>query len=341
MKTRTLLWFVAPSVALMLVFIALPLASVFWQSFFVTRTLFQEVTVESCQPGFLTQTCTTEVRSQPVLRDGKPVTERVFVGWENYRIVMQPDALVAAFSPGGNGWADVRQIDFWRALRFTLTFTLVTLPLVIGLGLAIALALNAALASIRGPIIFISLLPYIVTPVVGALSIRWLFIGDGILTAALRWLTGQNIIMFAQSWTIEILLLTYRVWHVAPFAFVVFYAALQTVNQDTLESAVVDGASRFERLRYVILPHLAPFMVFVALIHLMDAYRVFDEIVGFSAQAHPISLQWLTYSLLMPDGSGSRAIGRASASSMLTMIGIVALLVPLLVRTWRDHHQKG
>ena len=46
-------------------------------------------------------------------------------------------------------------------------------------------------------------------------------------------------------------MLFYRVWHVAPFAFIVFYAGLQTVDQDTLESSVIDGASRLERLRYV------------------------------------------------------------------------------------------
>ncbi len=109
------------------------------------------------------------------------------------------------------------------------------------------------------------------------------------------------------------------------------------VDRDTLESAVVDGASRFERLRLVVIPHLKPLIVFVALIHLMDSYRVFDEVVGFSAQAHRISLQWLTFSLLTPDETGNRAIARASASSMLTMIGIVLLLVPLLIGAWRDH----
>ncbi|MGI9502014.1 MAG: carbohydrate ABC transporter permease, partial [Geminicoccaceae bacterium] len=129
----------------------------------------------------------------------------------------------------------------------------------------------------------------------------------------------------------------YRVWHVAPFAFVIFYAGLQTVNQDTLESAIVDGASRFERLRYVIVPHLMPLIIFITLIHLMDAYRAFDEIVGFSSQAHRISLQWLTFDLLTPDDSGNRSISRASASAMLTMIGIVILLIPLIMRTWRDH----
>jgi multiple sugar transport system permease protein len=81
-----------------------------------------------------------------------------------------------------------------------------------------------------------------------------------------------------------------------------------------------------------------PLIVFVALIHLMDAYRVFEEIVGFSSQAHVISLQWLTYDFLQPDDSGNRAVSRASASAMLTMIGIVILLIlPLLRKTWRDH----
>jgi multiple sugar transport system permease protein len=77
--------------------------------------------------------------------------------------------------------------------------------------------------------------------------------------------------------------------------------------------------------------------VFIALIHLMDCYRAFEEVVGFSSQAHRITLQWLTYDYLTPDDSGNRSISRASASAMLTMVGIVILLIPLLRRTWRDH----
>ena len=79
-----------------------------------------------------------------------------------------------------------------------------------------------------------------------------------------------------------------------------------------------------------------PLIVFVALIHLMDAYRAFEEVVGFSSQAQRITLQWLTYDLLQPDDAGNRAISRASASAMLTMIGIVLILIPPLRRTWRD-----
>ena len=92
----------------------------------------------------------------------------------------------------------------------------------------------------------------------------------------------KDIAMFANAWTLELLMIIYRVWHVAPFAFTVFYAGLQTVNKEILESAVIDGANRFERLRYIIIPHLMPLIIFVSLIHLMDSYRVFEEIVAFS-----------------------------------------------------------
>ncbi|WP_299504107.1 carbohydrate ABC transporter permease [uncultured Roseobacter sp.] len=336
MKFKTFAAFVGPSVFMMLLFIAAPLVSVFIQSFQVTQPILQQVEVETCTPGFLTQTCVTETKTVPVLDDaGKTMTETRWVGLQSYRNVLQMDKFWEAV--GNGSWNDIMQIDFWKALRFTLSFTLLTLPLVIGVGLAIALAVNNATRSIRGPIIFISLLPFIITPVIGSLSIYWLFVGDGILTAMMERWSGTNISMFAQAWTIELLMYFYRVWHVAPFAFVIFYAGLQTVNMDTLESAVIDGASRWERLRHVIVPHLMPLIVFIALIHLMDCYRVFEEIVGFRSQAHVISLQWLTYDFMTPDDAGNRAISRASASAMLTMIGIVFLLILPLRRTWRDH----
>jgi multiple sugar transport system permease protein len=341
MRGRTFFAFVGPSLFMMILFIGLPLISVLVQSFYVTQQRFERVTVESCTPGFLTQNCTQETRTRPVLdANGRPETTTVFVGFDTYRTLLQPERVAAAFAEGDQGLRALLNIDFYRALRFTLTFTLITLPFVIGLGLAIALAVNNAVRSWRGPLIFVSLLPFIITPVIGALSIRWLFIGDGIMTNFLEFLTGQNISMFAQGWTIEILMLFYRVWHVAPFAFVIFYAGLQSVDQDVMESAIVDGASRFDRLRYVVIPHLMPLIVFVSLIHLMDSYRVFEEVIGFSSQAYRISLQWLTFDFLIPDNSGNRSIARASASSMLTMVGIIILLIPLLRRTWREHRSR-
>jgi len=338
MKFKTFAAFVAPSVLMMLIFIAVPLLLVFGESFYRTSPVMEVVEFESCTPGFGTQTCKTDTKISPALdAAGKVVLQTDFVGIENYADVVEPQKFWTDLK--ALDWAQLMDIDFWRALRFTLTFTFITLPLVLGLGLALALAVNNLTRSLRGPVIFITLLPFIITPVIGALSIRWLFVGEGILTRALEALSGTDIAMFAQSWTIELLMMFYRVWSSAPFAFVIFYAGLQGVNQDAVEAAMIDGASRWQRLRFVVIPYLMPLIVFVALIHLMDAYRVFDEVVGLRTQGHVISLQYLTYDFLMPDDAGNRSVSRAAASSMLTMIGIVILLIPMLRRTWAD--QKG
>ena len=336
MKLRVFFFFVFPSLLLMLLFIFIPLVSVFSQSFYITQPKVAIQEVETCTPGILEQTCITENKQLPVLDEqGKIINETLFVGMENYFNVLEIDVLKQAIA--NEEWGNILKIDFWSALRFTLMFTFITLPLVLLLGLLVALTVNSLIEKLRGVIIFVSLLPFIITPVIGALSIKWLFVGDGILTALLEWYFQKDIAMFSSGWTIEILMLFYRVWHVAPFAFVVFYAGLQTLNRDSLESSIIDGANHWQRLLYVIVPHLMPLIIFVSLIHLMDAYRVFDEVVAFSSQAYVISLQWLTYDFLVPNDSGYRSISRASASAMLTMIGIAIILIPLLMRTWNDY----
>lgn len=328
--------FVGPSVFLMLLFIAFPLVSVFLNSFQVTQPVFTTQEVETCTPGFVTQTCTTEVKTIPVLgEDGDPITTTQWVGFSSYANVLGGERFLAALSSFDLG--AILRIDFWKALRFTLTFTLITLPFVLIVGLAIAIVVNNATKAVKGPVIFVSLLPFIITPVIGALSIRWLFYGDGIVTVWLEALFDTDLSIAANGVAIEFLMMFYRVWHVAPFAFVIFYAGLQTVNQDTLESAVIDGASRWERLRYVVIPHLMPLIVFITLIHLMDAYRAFEEVIGFSSESYRITLQYLTWDYLTPDDAGNRAVSSASASAMLTMVGVVILLAAPLRRTWQEH----
>ena len=338
MKKRDFYFFVVPSLLMMFLFIAVPLAIVFKQSFYITQNVFEKIEVETCTPGFLKQICETKIESKPKLNENGNIIEvSVFVGFENYKNLLQIDKFKnAVYSLSLN---EIEKINFWKAFRFTISFCLITLPLVIFLGLLIALTVNNLTRSLKGPVIFISLLPFIITPIIGALAIRWLFVGEGILTALLEYLMQKDIAMFANAWTLELLMIIYRVWHVAPFAFIVFYAGLQTVNKETLESAVIDGANRYERLRYIIIPHLMPLIIFVSLIHLMDSYRVFEEIVAFSSQAYVISLQWLTYDFLIPDETGNRLINRASTSAMLTMVGVSIIITPLLKRTWEDYRE--
>ena len=113
----------------------------------------------------------------------------------------------------------------------------------------------------------------------------------------------------------------------------VLYAGLQTLPQDALEAAEVDGATAWQRLRFVTVPHLAPLFAFVTLIHVMDAYRVFEPVLVFGSNLYANSLQYMTYRILNLEDNYSKA----AAASLLTVVGILVLLIPMLRRTWREH----
>jgi multiple sugar transport system permease protein len=207
------------------------------------------------------------------------------------------------------------------------------------LGFFIALGVNIVPAILKGPVIFFSLLPMIITPLVGSLILYWMIHPQGIVGATLQDIFNDpNLSLRASPVLTWASLLFYGVWTNAPFSFVVFYAGLQTVPGDTLESAMIDGASRWERVRFVIIPHLMPLATFVALVQLMDNFRVFEPIVGFSAEANASSLSWMIFNDLSGD---SQLFGSAGATSVLTIVGVVILLMPVLIRTWREFNHKA
>ena len=99
-------------------------------------------------------------------------------------------------------------------------------------------------------------------------------------------------------------------------------------------AALIDGASRFQRVRFIVIPHLYPVATFIMLICLMDNFRVFEPIIGFSAEGVAQSLSWMIYQDLRNENK--MLFGSAGATSMLTIIGIAILLTPVLLRTWKE-----
>jgi ABC-type sugar transport system permease subunit len=210
--------------------------------------------------------------------------------------------------------------------------------MVILIGLLIALSVNSIYAQLRGVVIFFSLLPFVITPLIGALVLYWMIDSRGILGNLLQWMAGDpSLSLKASTGLMWVSLIIYGIWHAAPFAFVIFYAGLQTLPQDQMEAAQIDGASRLQRVRYVILPHLMPLVTFVTLIQLMDNFRVFEPIIGFNAEAHATSLSWAIFNDL---GGETRQFSSAAATSVITIIGVAILLTPVLIRTWRDFRGK-
>jgi len=341
MKHRTFFWFFLPTALAMLVFIAAPIVSVVMQSFFVPHEAVL-VETENCGPFGCTTSIVIDQEATEELRAEQPLGR--FAGLEIYF-----DRGHLAIAELGEAWqttdslgaffSEVGDLPFYRAMAFTLTYTFIVTPLLIALGFVIALAVNALNRQIKGLVIFFSLLPMIVTPLIGSLILFWMIDSRGIIGSLIQYLAADpNLSLKASTPLMWIALIIYGIWHSAPFAFVVFYAGLQTVPQDTLESAQIDGASRWEQVRYVILPHLMPLVTFVALIQLMDNFRVFEPIVGFNAAAHATSLSWIIFNDL---GGETNQLSAAATTSVLTIICVAILLSPVLVRTWRDFKGKA
>ncbi|MDA7983231.1 MAG: sugar ABC transporter permease [Alphaproteobacteria bacterium] len=342
MPHRAFFWFILPSATAMLLFIALPIGSVAVQSLFVEHPRVI-VEVENCGPFGCEIESVVDTEATEALRREKPLGR--FNGFGTY---INRNHL--AFTELGELWREssgareflnaALSLPFYKALSFTLAYTFLVTPLVILLGFMIALAVNALPRLIKGPVIFASLLPFIITPLIGSLVLFWMIDANGILGASLqRLLDAPDLSLKASAGLTWLVLFVYGVWHSAPFAFIVFYAGLQTVPQDTLESAMIDGAGAWSRVWYVVVPHLAPLVVFVALIQLMDNFRVFEPIVGFSASANATSLSWIIFNDLRSEGV--QLFGSAAATSMLTLVGVAVLIAPVLARTWRDFQRKG
>ena len=324
----------------MFVFIAMPLVSVVFQSLYIEHEQVMRVT-KNCGPFGCKEEVSVDYEATQQLRDQNPLGQFNGLGTYFDRDHLAASEVVEAWTSSrslGEFSTKLYNLPFYRSLAFTLAYTFIVTPFVIILGLLIALGVNRLTPVLKGPTIFLSLLPMIVTPLIGSLILFWMIDAQGIIGKSLQLLFDNNDLSLKASPTLTWLtLMIYGIWHSAPFAFVVFYAGLQTVNADALDAAMIDGASRLQRVWYVVIPHLKPLFIFVALIQLMDNFRVFEPIVGFSAEANASSLSYAIYSDLKGDVI---QFNSAAATSVLTIVGVAILLAPVLRKTWRDFQQK-
>lgn len=239
-----------------------------------------------------------------------------YVGFENYFDILQDDA-------------------FWSAFEFTFLYTVCVVISVLVLGFIVALALNKLSQKVRGFFMAATLLPFVVTPVVGTLIFSWLFQDFGYITYLLN-LVGIQVYWFSDVFESRALIILYGIWQVTPFAAIVFFAGLQAIPQDTLESSVLDGAHQWDQIKHVVIPALQPLILFISMICIMDAYRLFDSVAVMTGGLNATeTLMYYNYRV----GIVQDAVAKGSAVSVLTMLGIFVLLIPFLYLTYKE--QKG
>jgi ABC-type sugar transport system permease subunit len=246
------------------------------------------------------------------------VTAPQFVGLRNYVEVLQ----------------DSR---FWQSFLFTAVYMLVVVPATMIVGFSVALLLDQVSTFTRGIYLSLFLLPFIIVPIVGTLMFKQLFEPSGLLTYVYQTILGTK--FRYNEISVKVLILFYGLWYVAPFALVTYFAGLQTLSQDQLEAASIDGATVWQKIWHIVLPHLRSLTILILLISTMDAYRVFDSVFVLS-EMNPIYKADTVMTYTFQTAVTVQRLGKANAMAILTIVGIMIVLIPNLIQSYRQQVEE-
>jgi multiple sugar transport system permease protein len=167
---------------------------------------------------------------------------------------------------------------FWQALRNTAYFVIVAGPLGIVLSLVAALLINDRVVRCKSLFRTALFVPVVTTLVAVAIVWRYLYHPRfGLLSAALEALGFAPIDWLGDPrWAMPAIILM-AVWKNLGFNMVIFIAGLQSIPERLYEAASIDGATRWQQLRFVTLPALAPTLVFVTAMTAIGYLQLFAE----------------------------------------------------------------
>ncbi len=222
---------------------------------------------------------------------------------------------------------------FWQSFQFTALYIAIVVPAWIVIGFIVALLLDQVRGFARGFYLSVFLLPFIIVPIVGTIMFRQLFEPSGIL----RWLYQEllNERFRYTEQTVKALVLIHGIWYVTPFTLVVYFAGLQTLPQDLLEAAGIDGASRWQKIRHIIIPHVRSLTLFILLFSIMDSYRVFDSVYVLT-ELNPLYKANTIMTYTFQTATQLERLGKANAMAVLTVIGIMIVLIPNLYLSYKE-----
>ena len=178
----------------------------------------------------------------------KTTSKWTWVGFDNY---------ISAFSDS----------SFAHAFWFTALFAVVSLIVINVLSFAVAYALTRG---IRGTNLFrtVFFMPNLIGGIV--LGYIWAMIFDGILLCY-----GTSILLKSEYgfWGLQILM----AWQQVGYMMIIYIAGLQSVPEDILEAARIDGANGWQTLFKVTIPNVMPSITICTFLTLTNSFKLFDQ----------------------------------------------------------------
>lgn len=245
-----------------------------------------------------------------VTRSFQDVMGEVYVGFTNYRMVFANEAMrLAAYN--------------------TLRFVSICIPLLLSLSLLLALLLRPAG---RGAGLFGAtfLLPMAIPVASVALIWQVVFAERGLLNAMrvhLGGLPGNWLNSGSAFW---VLVLSY-LWRNMGYDMVLWSAALSGLDPAVGEAAQVDGASAWQKFWFVTLPDLLPALFTIAVLSLLNSFKVFREAFLISGNYPHSSIYQLQH--LFGNWFTALDVQKLYAAAVLVALVILALIA-VLQRLW-------
>lgn len=246
------------------------------------------------------------------------VSEKVFVGLNNYKTLFTADA------------------TFMTALKNNLIWIVLTVCVTMTVSLAFAVLLNK---QFRGRTFFraIFYFPCVIAPIAVAIIWRWIYNPQiGFINQFFKAL-GIN---FKQTWISDPKISLYAIFFAALWQgigqpMILFLAGLQSVSVDVLEAATIDGAGPVKKFFSITCPLMKETFVMVLATLITAAMKVFDVVQGLTGGGPNNSTQMLaTYMYSQTFQYNNVGMGTAIACVMVLMMMIV--IVPYVSFTAKD-----
>jgi multiple sugar transport system permease protein len=265
-----------------------------------------------------------------------PTIYAVYVSLFNFDL---PRPQTSTFVGLGNFAEVLTDGRFWVALLQTsiLMITAVGIEFLLGFALALFFFDDFRRRSAKSVYIPLILIPMMIAPVLVGYIWRLLFqVQTGPLNYLLQNLLGIGPYEWTSSTSLALAsVILVDIWQWTPFVTMVLLAGLASLSLDLLEAAEVDGASRWQRLRYVILPLSRNVIAIVLLIRFLDAFREFDKIFVLTQGGPGTATEVVSYYAYL-SGFKFFRIGYAAAMSLLLLFVTVYLSTAIARILHRD-----
>jgi multiple sugar transport system permease protein len=202
------------------------------------------------------------------------------LGWTIYLSLTDAEGSVRA-AKEFVGFANFAEVltdtdRFWPATGRTILFTGVVLAVEVTLGMAIALLLWRPFRGEKWVRVAI-LMPLVATPV--AVGMMWRLIFDpniGLANTVIGWFGIPPQPWLAGESTALATTMFIDIWQWTPMVVLILLAGLTSLSEEPQEAALIDGASSWQRFRFITLPLLMPTVIVAILLRGIDALKTFD-----------------------------------------------------------------